>query len=112
MKVAVAATGLDATATVTFDPAIWPGEQPQPWKVDWGDGTVATVASGTTSASHTYAKAGFFKITVRGNDASATQTVRVGVPAYPALDAQKMRESREGPQEDLAAVLGTTGVVG
>jgi PKD repeat protein len=81
MKVALTPTNLDVTATVTFDSAVWPGEQPQPWKVDWGDGTAATVPSGTTTATHTYARAGFFKVTVRGNDASATQTVRVGARA-------------------------------
>jgi hypothetical protein len=111
MRVALSPTGLDVNAVVTFDPAM--GEQPQPWKVDWGDGSgVATVASGTTTASHTYSKAGFFKVVVRANATSATQTLRVGAPAMPAWDAQAVRNDRERPQESLAAIVGTHGLVG
>ena len=99
------------SAAVSFSLAA--GEQAQPRKVDWGDGTaIQAVASGSPLATHTYAKAGTYKVAVKANDTGSTQTITVGAPAYPAWDAQKVHENVQGPQEDLAAIGATTGRVG
>lgn len=110
MRVAVTPVALHVSCVVTFDTAA--GEHDQPYKVDWGDGTIEQRASGTSSGTHDYAKAGFYKVKVQANDTSSTQTVTAGAPSYPAHDAQKVRENVQGPQETLAAIVGTTGRVG
>ena len=110
MRVAVTPVNLHVSAVVTFDPAA--GEHDQPYRIDWGDGTVEQRASGATSGTHDYAKAGFYKVQVKANDTGSTQVVEAGAPAYPAWDARKVRENVAGPLEDAAAIGATTGRLG
>ena len=109
MRVTITVHALQAQATITLD-----AEPPQPVKVDWGDGRVAQqLASGFANpTNHTYAKAGFYKVVVQGNDARATETVRVGSPAIPAWNQDKIRERREAAADELAGVGATKGLVG
>lgn len=55
-----AGAGLAATATMPT-----PLASTTPGYIDWGDGTVASVASGSTNATHTYATAGAKTVTYR-----------------------------------------------
>ena len=111
MRVAVTPVDLHVSCVVTFDAAA--GEHDQPYKIDWGDGTaIEQRASGASSGTHDYAKAGFYKVKVKANDTSSTQTITAGAPAMPAWNAEKVREARQGPQEDLAAIGATTGRLG
>jgi PKD repeat protein len=104
-------SGLDAVADVSFDAAI-DGQIAQPYRVDWGDGTpIQSVAGGSPLATHTYVKAGFYKVTVACNNSTSNQTLRVGSPAYPAPGATFER-TQEVLREDTAAVLGTTSKLG
>jgi len=53
------------------------------WLINWGDGASNTLASGSTSATHTYADNGNYTIAASGTDASGTynanaKTVAVG----------------------------------
>jgi hypothetical protein len=111
MKLAVTADHgtLTASATITLD-----AELAQPVRVDWGDGTaVQQLASGFTNpTTHVYAKDGVWKITVQGNDVRATETVRVGSPATPAWNQDKIKERREAAADEVAGMGATTGVLG
>lgn len=98
-------TGLDVTAAVTFPTA-------QAYRVDWGDGSAPQpIASGSPSATHTYAKAGFYKINVIGNDATYDQKVRVGAQAldFPVYDQAELKRRQEDLRDDARAMLATTG---
>ena len=109
MKVAITTSALQASLTVTLD-----AEPPQPVKVEWGDGTaVQQLASGFANpTNHTYAKAGHYRVTVQGNDVRATEAVRVGSPAIPAWNQDKIRERREAAADELAGAGATKGLVG
>ena len=103
-------TGLDATAAVSFSAAL-DGQAPQPFTVDWGDGSAPQkLASGAVGAGHTYAKAGSYKITVASNNVTSTQVLTVGNP-FPAPGA-KVRRTQEVIRQDTAALLGTTSKLG
>lgn len=116
MKVALSAAAKVVTATVTFDPAM--GELPQPWKVDWGDGSaVATVASGTSTANHTYVADSTYKVTVHANDNESTQAITVGVAPFKAYDPLKIAEnsvviSRANEKAKAAQIMGIRSHVG
>ena len=102
-------TALDATAAVQFTAA--DGQLAQPYKVDWGDGTVSQMAGGSVLATHTYAKAGHYKIEVASNNVTLKQSLTVGHPGIPAPGAT-VRRTQEVIREDTAALLGTTSKLG
>lgn len=89
MQVALTKAAMVVTATVTFTAP----EVNQPWKVDWGDGTVETKASGTASGNHTYAKSDTYKVTVSANDNANTQPITVGQTPFKAYDPLKVLEN-------------------
>lgn len=100
-------TGLDVTAAVSFSAA--DGQIAQPFTVDWGDGSaVQQLAGGAVGAGHTYAKAGWYTVTVRSNNTSVRQRVEAGTPVYPAFGAHEARR-REELEEDTELILGVTG---
>jgi PKD domain len=103
-------SGLDVVADVSFSAAL-DGQAPQPYKLDWGDGTIVQIASGSPLATHTYAKAGWYDVTVQSNNTSSRQKVEVGPSAFPAPGAA-VRRTQEVIRQDTAALLGTTGKLG
>lgn len=95
----------DFTANVTF---VQPGGQP--WRIDWGDGTISSFAAGQANASHTYSVIGPHEITVVSDGVSITENVFAG--DYPAWDPTNFREALYVVEARKAAHIGaTTGVL-
>lgn len=63
----------------------------QPWRIDWGDGTIDAVVAGTLTKAHTYAKDGSYNISARANDSRASSVLTVGVHPFPVFDSDKRR---------------------
>jgi hypothetical protein len=85
-----------ASATITF---VQGEASPQPVRVDWGDGSVQTLASGFTNpTTHTYAKVGNYEVSVQGNEVRATQMVPVG-DQLRAYDPDKFTKTPAQMQE-------------
>ena len=49
---------------------------------------------------------------MQGNDVRATETVRVGSPAIPAWNQDKIRERRQAAADEIAGMGATKGLVG
>jgi hypothetical protein len=76
-------------ATVAFNAAFETVNQP--WRIDWGDGTIDSIVAGTLTKTHTYAKDGSYNISARCNDSRSSQVLTVGVLPFPVFDPDKPR---------------------
>lgn len=102
--VSVNRSTLAANVTIVLDG----GEPSQPFKVEWGDGTAPTqLASGTLTASHTYAKPGGYEVIVKGNDLRTTEHVAVGdqLHAYTPEKYTKTPAQMQDRERQRAAVI-------
>jgi hypothetical protein len=68
------------------------GEPPQPLRVDWGDGTISPLASGTLTANHTYINPGSKWVQVQGNDLRLSEHISVG-DTLRAYDPEKFSKT-------------------
>jgi hypothetical protein len=81
-------------------------------RVDWGDGSPVQTVGATSSTPHTYAKAGNYRVHVTGHSGLHSGFAVVAGSPLPAWDASNVADKLQGPKDDLAAIVGTTGVVG
>jgi len=81
-------------------------------RVDWGDGSPVQTVGAVSSTPHTYARAGNYRVNVTGPTGLHSSFAVVAGRPMPAWDATKVAEKVQGPIDDLAAIAGTTGVLG
>lgn len=72
------ATGKTVTATWTFNTAL-DGVSQSAVRIDWGDGTVSPIASGTATAEHAYTTTYEKMVMVKllGNDVTETERINI-----------------------------------
>jgi len=103
------AAPLTAQLTVTWDASYEAVDQA--YRIEWGDGTTGAPAGGVNQVVHVYAKEGFYKVAVRSNDTSLTQSLKVGTPDFAAPGAA-FKRGQKIIEEDTAAIFGTTSKLG
>jgi hypothetical protein len=100
---------LKVTATVTFDASDGGN---QPYRVDWGDGTVTSVAKDAVSATKTYAKAGTYHVVVQANDCRARDVITAGTLTPPASKLDVMAERTTTLADQTRGQFAVTGKLG
>ena len=75
LTVTASVNGQVGTISVTTTPSSSTGTI-QSIKVDWGDGSVDTLSGTTTTATHTYSKAGNYNITITSTDSNGVAATK------------------------------------
>jgi hypothetical protein len=102
-------TARTVSVNVTFDPVLDGADKP--WKVDWGDGTVQSIAVGTHQGTHSYAADGEYIVETQdlNGDTRLHQRVLVGNEPFPVWDPEKVQPTpaeRQARKRQQIAAMG------